>query len=423
MLPDLSENIKCGNSLIGSDFYETSQMSLFQDEETTRRINVFDWHKEFPDIFTQGGFDIVIGNPPYVKYENLNKEESFYYKKTYKTAIKFFDIFSLFLEKSFYLCSKDGVFSFIFPNLFLKGMNYIESRKFFLENTWMSIINDYSDGVFENVQMPTCVIVFHKKITKNYKVIFYSKNVKIRTIDQDTILKTDNKIISPGNLEFSNEKKYFKLGNIAFIRRGLEIGRDKSDVDGKIETLFGADIERYFIKGIHTITEETYETYKKKEKIFLGEKLIIRETGSKLIIVYDKENMLLNRSLYVIKSNDVNLLYLLGILNSKLMQKYYEENYKSNTEIFPKIRIGQVRELPVRKINFENKKETELHDKMVEVVVQMLEVQKKYHNAKTENEKTIFKKQIDILDNQIDKLVYKLYELTDEEIKIVEGEE
>ena len=111
-------------------------------------------------------------------------------------------------------------------------MNYIESRKFFLENTRISIINDYSDGVFENVQMPTCVIVFHKKIIKNYKVIFYSKNVKIRTIDQDKILKTENKIISPGNLEFSNEKKYFKLGDIAFIRRGLEIGRDKSDVNG-----------------------------------------------------------------------------------------------------------------------------------------------------------------------------------------------
>ena len=65
-LPDLGNNIKCGNSLIGPDFYQNQQLGLFGDEQQ-RKINAFDWQKEFAPIFKQGGFDAVIGNPPYIR--------------------------------------------------------------------------------------------------------------------------------------------------------------------------------------------------------------------------------------------------------------------------------------------------------------------------------------------------------------------
>ena len=65
-LPDLGRNIKCGNSLVGPDFYEGQQMALLTDDEALR-VNVFDWEAEFPQVFADGGFDVIVGNPPYVR--------------------------------------------------------------------------------------------------------------------------------------------------------------------------------------------------------------------------------------------------------------------------------------------------------------------------------------------------------------------
>jgi hypothetical protein len=118
-----------------------------------------------------------------------------------------------------------------------------------------------------------------------------------------------------------------------------------------------------------------------------------------------------------------NIRFILGIINSKLLYTYYYENYgEKDKGVFPHFRQTQFLQLPIPFIDLSNPSHQLKHDNMVEMVDQMLEVQKKYHNAKTENEKTIYKKQIDILDKQIDRLVYKLYGLTDEERMIIEGE-
>ena len=90
VLPDLDSNIKCGNSLIGPDFCEGQQKRLF-DEEEMYRINVFDWEKEFPEIMKNGGFDAVIGNPPYIRIQAMKEwapREVEFYKQCYSSAGK-----------------------------------------------------------------------------------------------------------------------------------------------------------------------------------------------------------------------------------------------------------------------------------------------------------------------------------------------
>ncbi|MFH1616867.1 MAG: DNA methyltransferase [Planctomycetota bacterium] len=116
-LPDLADNIKCGNSLIGLDFYENQQLDLF-DEEEKYKINAFDWQKEFPRIFKQAGFDAVIGNPPYIRVRQIKNDNPLiadYFEKIYKCAIHVWDIYLLFFEKALSLIGKKGFVSFIVP--------------------------------------------------------------------------------------------------------------------------------------------------------------------------------------------------------------------------------------------------------------------------------------------------------------------
>lgn len=121
--------------------------------------------------------------------------------------------------------------------------------------------------------------------------------------------------------------------------------------------------------------------------------------------------------------NQYTLKYFLAILNSKLLYKYFLLKF-SIMHIsggYLRFRKQFVEQLPIPEVDFLNKKEKAQHDKLVSLVDQMLEVQKKYHTAISEEDKKFHKQRIDVIDKQIDKLVYKLYELTEEEIKIVEG--
>src|SRR5260370_6391318 len=106
-LPDLGRNIKCGNSLIGPDFYEQQEMS-FLDEEERYRINVFDWSGKdgFPEIMKAGGFDAVIGNPPYLRVQGLQEHygnQIEYFARNYGSAVKRFDLYLLFTELAYKL--------------------------------------------------------------------------------------------------------------------------------------------------------------------------------------------------------------------------------------------------------------------------------------------------------------------------------
>jgi hypothetical protein len=111
-LPDLGSNIKCGNSLIGPDFYEGKQINLF-DEEERYRVNAFDWQKEFPEIFNRRnpGFDAVIGNPPYINLKRgfLSDYEKGYFDLKYTTAAGQYDAFMLFIEKALRLLALGGI--------------------------------------------------------------------------------------------------------------------------------------------------------------------------------------------------------------------------------------------------------------------------------------------------------------------------
>ena len=140
VLPDLDNNIKSGNSLIDTDFYD-NEIDLGYEKV----IKPFSWKKNFPEVFKQGGFDAVIGNPPYINIENLNEESKNYFFKKYITCNGRTDIYIAFIEKSLELINANGIISFIIPFAYTNQKYGEQSRKLLINNHTIKEIVDTSN--------------------------------------------------------------------------------------------------------------------------------------------------------------------------------------------------------------------------------------------------------------------------------------
>ncbi|HJT32561.1 MAG TPA: TaqI-like C-terminal specificity domain-containing protein [Pirellulales bacterium] len=164
-LPDLAGNIKCGNSLIGPDFYDARQMTLL-DEEEQYRINAFDWRAEFPEVFggkgKEGGFDAVIGNPPYVRMEEF-KELKDYFRERYSTHDERSDLYVYFIEREHELLRPDGAFGMIVSNKFVRA-NYGRKVRELLANVARidRIVDLAGLPVFKGATVRTIVLLTSK---------------------------------------------------------------------------------------------------------------------------------------------------------------------------------------------------------------------------------------------------------------------
>ena len=140
VLPDLGQNIRCGNSLIGWDYF---QGQMFPDEEEIHRVNPFDWQRAFPQVFAAGGFDTVIGNPPYIRQESLGEDKP-YYQSIYEVFTGTADIYSYFIEKGVKLLAPGGQFSYIVANKWLRAKYGFKLRQW-LKTKSIEEITDFGD--------------------------------------------------------------------------------------------------------------------------------------------------------------------------------------------------------------------------------------------------------------------------------------
>jgi len=394
ILPSLDNNILCGNSLIAPDF---EGLGLTPKEE--RKINVFDWKDSFKDIFkTNGGFDAVIGNPPYVKTHNLNKNTMSYYTSHYTVAKGQFDLFSIFIEKVFTLLKPNGFFSFIVPSLFIKGVQYEKLRELIQHNSSKFSLKEYGDGVFEQVKMPTCIFGLEKGIN----------------IEQNEYFKKDNQLFSKIATE--------TLGAIARITRGLEIGKDKLNSKGEIKCLTGGNIDCYQIKSLSYINNAIAKKFS-KTNIFVADRILVRETGKMFFATVDYENTLTTRSIYnvIFNSKRIKPEFYLGIINSNLFKYYFSSFISPNTNIFPKIRIVQLKELPLPRIDLKNEIQKELYNNIISYVSKILNLYNELKELKNPQHQDNLKRKIKYAEEEINKFVYQLYDITDEEIITIEN--
>jgi hypothetical protein len=174
-LPDLGDNIKCGNSLIGPDFYQQAELPLLTDEERYR-INVFDWPAEFPEVFKAGGFDAVIGNPPYIRIQTMQDsqpQEVQFFSHAYKAASQGnYDIYVVFVERGLGLLGKDGKLGFILPHKFLNAEYGQPVRKLLSDGRHLGHIVHFGHAqVFESATTYTCLLFLNRSPVKKCTIV------------------------------------------------------------------------------------------------------------------------------------------------------------------------------------------------------------------------------------------------------------
>jgi len=451
VLPDLANNIKCGNSLIGPDFYKGQQMT-FLNEEEMYRINAFDWQAEFPEIMKNGGFDAVIGNPPYGAF--VDERQQLYYRSHFETCQLTDDSFLLFMEKASSLLNDTGLFGMIVQSAWVSAPSMKPFREFFslrfkpvgFASMPYDVFGAYVDTVIviaeraENdsalasmKKAPVNLVVFplRHKIHSVGEFADYEKNadaakwikkdqneflITLSDVEQDII----NKVIRIGG----------KLSDVMDIQRGVtpfHTTLEKPNINPYLA--FRGTVRRYRIKKGERVFiryDETLAEFK-PYKYFNGPRLLLREMISRqfqLQAVYTNEDFITNKSMQslLLKDESYSIFYSLGIINSKLLSWYFLAIHSvGRRDDFPKIVLKQTRELPFRAIDFNSHTDKSRHDQMMSLVKQMLNLHKQLAEAKLPQAKTVLQRQIETTDRQIDKLVYELYGLTDEEIKIVEN--
>ena len=357
-LNDLNNNLKCGNSLI--------------DDPEIAGDKAFNWEQEFPQIFAKGGFDVVIGNPPYIVIKGgrwisgfeFDKKAIDFIKGKYVTAEQQINTFILFLELSKYIIKKNGIVSQITPNTFFANEYSKKIRNFLTTEANLLEINN-TGLVFDDASVETAITTFRNNSYEKETIIINGANkFKINILDLN-ILTDDEKYLinlSKDSIQLLLKlSKNIKISSIAKVWRGLTTGNDKkylattklSDIYKPILT--GSEIQRYY-----HFKNEKYVLYDPKlldrardERIFiLKEKLISKFVGAKLTFCYDSnQNYVINTacSLELIDTT-FSIKYLLCLLNSKLLNYFHQMIFSDSRTTFPIMKSGSIEQLPIKKL-------------------------------------------------------------------------
>jgi type I restriction-modification system DNA methylase subunit len=459
ILPMLDKNIKCGNSLISGDTLELKK--YFGDG--WYKVKPFNWEDEFKKIMVdEGGFDVVIGNPPYIRTVKLERDK-IYFQQKFFSALGAFDIYILFLEKGISLLKNLGKLSFITPNKFFIADYGKGIRQFILENSQIESIADlaYCKSVFQDALISTTICVFRKilKSLKQYQLklkVFNDNNILQITsvpfdkVDVQTIIDKDGtiKVYYDITIEKINRRllsQSEELRKIASVRTGImgfdywalesfiHNGKAKGKCQCRIAT--NSYIDRYKVlwgKSVNIYKKNFTEPYlllennkfinESTKDLFLKRKIIVRGVATRLTATLDEEGIGVLVAVHTIISKIYDSRYILGLLNSSLfnwmhLKRFYSARIPEGSLRYP---ISFLKQLPIHKIDFNNAAKKKLHDEIVTLVDVMLDLNKKIQSAKG-SEKEQIQRQIEKTDREIDDLVYKLYNISDEEKKIIEG--
>ena len=465
LLPSLADNIKCGNSLISYDIFE--QQTLIEDEERNR-INPFDWNSRkagFGDIMEKGGFDCVIGNPPYVfgrdwKALNISDDIKAYLGARYKSSPYQLDMFSIFMEKASRLCRLRGYVGQIVPNVWLTNTYSSSTRAFILSQASDLCILTPPSNVFLGITVDTVVYTFQKTAQpgKSFQISAMQNGsiLELATHNAEQYLDGLRPISTSldsasSDLVFRLKKNYPTLQSFAKITRGVhpyriggygqtafgsgpQTSRDvkerpyhsKSKKKGYRPFIYGRDLRRFsppisteFVKYGPWLAEP------RQSEFFQGERVYSRKIlGKRLVVTLETTDSVADQQVYITltKKNTVKAPYLAGILGSRLIAFFIRGFYDEINDAFPQIKVGQLKSLPIRTIDFSNPTEKAKHDKLVALVDRMLELNSKKNALPPSSERERIEREIAVTDERIDEMVYELYRLTKEEIRVVESE-
>ena len=458
VLPNLDMNIKCGNSLIGSDFKKvTPSVSKAEIEE----IKPFDWQVMFPQVFKQGGFDCVIGNPPYGAL--FNEQSKKYLRSKFETFMGRGESYVVFIEKILSLLNNNGLLGCIIPDTYLNLEFTRPIRNLLLCSTKLKEVVVLPSTIFADATVDTTILITEKakRIESFYKTdvtikVFQKKeflinlhnplkefetstqkwfetnsfNVSSNGIDLDLIQKIDNNFPKLDTIaEMFSGIKAYEVGKgsppqTAKIRDEKPFTSEKQKSAKWLPSYDGKHIGRYeiFWKSNNWIHYGQWLAAPRNSQNFENEKILIRKIiGKTLIATYVEETSYCNTLLFILKlKKDIKIDYefVLGVLNSTFIGWYFRKKFQiAKEDTFPQIMIRDILQFA-----FPTKSSKKLNDKLVSLVKEMIQL--KVDIAKATSSKIIDKLETEFKykDDSINNLVYELYGLTKEEIEVIEND-
>lgn len=541
-LNDLSNNIKCGNSLIddsavagekafnweaefpqvfGREKAESTIVKIEKDETPdylqlikansleaqTKVEQAIALSKEASDLFKKvyeyaeklesvseadspygirkGGFDVVIGNPPYVLCQQSNTENiTLEYYKQFAVASYKIDLFHLFFEKAITLLKENGKLGFITPNTYLTNKYIQKLRSFILSNTHIETLVNYNEVVFIDAGVDVATLILTKKKTFNNEIKILNSekgDLKLHTTRSQLSWNNDSEqvfnIKKELKIEFKDCINLQDIGNTYF---GIQAYDRKSSIaveklsDKYLQMIDGADVYSYQ----YSIPNKYFNYINSNIKsggdwnVYEKERIVIRQIGQVPIVGYCSSGILTSNTIYNLYLTDKNysLKYIFTILNSNLIKSFWLSTYNDNKDLFPKIKGYQLKQLPIKILSLTNqqpfilkadlmlslnKELQELSGKFQRTIQRKFRLEelpgklqswyrlsyadfiaelgkKKVKLSLTEEaewesyfvqeaEKVLaIKNQIETTDREIDFMVYKLYNLTEDEIEVIE---
>jgi hypothetical protein len=444
ILPDLSKNIVCGNSLVE---YDIADLFPLTDAEE-KRIKPFSFNSAFREVMQRGGFDAIVGNPPYGASFEPNVQK--YLRKKYETASSTTDSYVLFIENASKQLCRNGMVGMIVQSGWVSAPSGRALRSYFAKALSPTDFVTLPYDVF-GAYIDTIIFTAKKKeIAEEWPnsvrlVRFPVKHKIVNLTDFSAFTKIANPrtwlsstnqeyLIGLSNAEQSIIQKVSenskRLNTIADIQRGVTPFQ-LTPVKPKLNPYraFNGTVRRY------TITEdapmfirydESLAEYK-PARYFVGPRLLIREMISRQFRIqacFVEESFITNKSmqsvLLVDKNYDIH--FVLGVLNSALISWYFlSVNSVGMRDDFPKIVLKQTRELPLPIIDPNDRKMMSQQNKVAGLASQMLSTKKQLAATSRDSDRERLRSKCDYLDVEIDKLVYQLYGLTAEEIRIIEA--
>src|SRR5690625_3296298 len=406
--------------------------------------NAFEWRFEFPEVLDDEGefvgFDAVIGNPPYVDLKELDNNLVKFIFAHYPTSSNRVNLYSTFVEKAFLLLKSEGYFSFIIPNSILMGSSYQNLRNL-IKNEIYGIVK-LPEKVFEDAAVETVIIEFKKKGEFEIcQTLAYKKDDKVTELDEtlkylvpkksweiydepkfniyisDEILKPLTKIHGKGKrleeiadftLGITPYDKY--KGHSKELIENKEFHSDVKLSDEYKPLIKGENIVPYYVdeKVNDYIKYGSWLGAPREERFFTEPRVIVRQIVSgkppKIYAGYtDKPLYFTQIGFSIIPKSDITVFELTALLNSKLMNFYHKYLFLDiEKELFQKILIENCKLFPCRAF-----KDSNLVKEIIEKII-------KTKSSDAEADTTEF-------ETNLDKMIYELYELTEEEIKIIEG--
>jgi len=463
-LPDLGENIKCGNSLIGPDYFEGQ---LLPDEEEMRRVNPFDWEKEFPEIMRAGGFDAVIGNPPWGG--DIDRDVAYLRAEYPATTEEHTDSFKLFINRAIRLACTGGLVSMIVPNTLLRQRRLKDARSLVLENRTVALV-DLGEDVFSGVVAPSCILVLERQTPATTHQVRMTNLRNASTEEKASALTGDGRAgvaVHQRRFQENADLEFMiplggvtvpvvpladfpdlecKDAGINYQRVGVGMQeKGKSDLSRRLlyegkrqkaqDRMYwkGADISRYWVaEETGRFCRPNYQDFVRpnevvrlsKEVYATTPKILLRQTADHIVATLDYRGIWFGRSIIAVvptEESEYRVEYVLGLFNSQYFRSLYNDLVQERGRVFAQVKLSKINQLPIRIVNFGDPKDVARHDNMVALVGRMLDLHKKLAVATIPADKKLYQRQIEATDEEIDALVYELYGLTEKEIAIVEG--